>query len=304
MTLGAMSGFSLYGVFCRAQSKAGQSCYFLRVNQQGGGAGNSSCSIFSMDSSGNMTTLLHIASLTINTGDVWTLARVGSTLIIVQNGTILGSVVNTTWSSGQFSGLFMEPTSTTSDTTVTNFAIGSASVSDSISGNAGIGGATVSYSGPSSGNVTANGSGAYTISGLSSGTYTQTPSLGGYVFSPTNQNATIVASDITGVNFTASATLSISGNTDSSFTTVSWTGTASGSTTSDASGNYSIPGLANGTYTITPTKIATTFTPVSQNVTLSGSSQSGVNFSSNAPPASGGTGWLTVNAHDSMRHRS
>ena len=74
----------------------------------------------------------------------------------------------------------------------------------SISGNAGIAGANVAYSGTASGNVTADGSGNYTISGLSNGNYTITPSLSGYVFSPTSQNETVSGSNITGVNFTAS----------------------------------------------------------------------------------------------------
>jgi hypothetical protein len=73
----------------------------------------------------------------------------------------------------------------------------------SISGSAGVAGATVSYTGTSSGSTTADGSGNYTISGLSNGSYTITPSLTGYSFSPTNASETISGSSITGVNFTA-----------------------------------------------------------------------------------------------------
>lgn len=73
----------------------------------------------------------------------------------------------------------------------------------SISGNAGVAGATVSYTGTSSGSTTADGSGNYTLSGLSNGSYTITPSLTGYSFSPTNSSQTISGSNITGVNFTA-----------------------------------------------------------------------------------------------------
>lgn len=73
----------------------------------------------------------------------------------------------------------------------------------SISGSAGVAGATVSYTGTSSGSVTADGSGNYTIPGLANGSYTITPSLAGYTFSPTSQSETISGSNITGVNFTA-----------------------------------------------------------------------------------------------------
>jgi hypothetical protein len=72
-----------------------------------------------------------------------------------------------------------------------------------ISGSAGVAGATVSYSGASSGSVVADGSGNYTIPGLLNGSYTITPSLTGYSFSPTNSSQTISGADITGVNFTA-----------------------------------------------------------------------------------------------------
>jgi hypothetical protein len=72
----------------------------------------------------------------------------------------------------------------------------------SISGNAGVANALVSYTGTSSGSVTASETGAYTISGLVNGSYTVTPSLAGYTFSPTSANETVSGSNITGVNFT------------------------------------------------------------------------------------------------------
>jgi hypothetical protein len=71
-----------------------------------------------------------------------------------------------------------------------------------ISGNAGAAGAVVSYSGPVSGNVTADGSGNYSIPGLPNGSYTITPSKPGFTFSPTSQNETVNGANITGVNFT------------------------------------------------------------------------------------------------------
>jgi hypothetical protein len=40
--------------------------------------------------------------------------------------------------------------------------------------------------------------------------------------------------------------------------------------TADASGSYSFPGLANGSYTVTPTKSGFTFTPISQTVAING----------------------------------
>ena len=66
-------------------------------------------------------------------------------------------------------------------------------------------GATVSYSGAASGSVTADGSGNFAITGLIAGSYTITPSLTGYTFSPANSSQTIGHADISAVNFTATA---------------------------------------------------------------------------------------------------
>jgi len=50
--------------------------------------------------------------------------------------------------------------------------------------------------------ATTDGSGAYTITSVpDSATYTVTPSLTGYTFSPANQSVTLSGSDVTGINF-------------------------------------------------------------------------------------------------------
>jgi len=69
-------------------------------------------------------------------------------------------------------------------------------------------------------------------------------------------------------------TYSISGNVGVSGATVT---AGSASTTSDASGNYAITGLAAGTYTVTPSKSGCTFTPTSRSVTV-GPDATGINF--------------------------
>lgn len=76
-------------------------------------------------------------------------------------------------------------------------------MSFSISGSVGVGGATVSYTGTSSGSVVASALGEYTIPNLSAGSYTLTPSLNGFTFSPASQSETITSSNLSGVNFTA-----------------------------------------------------------------------------------------------------
>ena len=78
-------------------------------------------------------------------------------------------------------------------------------------------------------------------------------------------------------------TWSITGNiSGGAGSTVSLTGTSSSSTTADASGNYTFSGLANGSYTVAPSKSGFTFNPSNQAVTLNGASQAGVNFTATA----------------------
>jgi len=95
-----------------------------------------------------------------------------------------------------------------------------------------------------------------------------------------------------------SATYSISGNAGVAGATVSWTGTASGSTTADGSGNYTIPSLANGPYTITPSLTGYTFSPASANETISGSNITGVNFTATANPVGGPAALLLLLSED------
>lgn len=134
-----------------------------------------------------------------------------------------------------------------------------------------------------SGSATTSTSGAWTISGLAPGSYTVTPSRSGYTFSPASQSATITSANVTGVNFTATAvstTYSISGNAGTSGATVT---AGSASATSDASSNYTLAGLAAGTYTVTPAKTGCTFSPASQSVTVSSANVTGVNFTATCP---------------------
>jgi Domain of unknown function (DUF4082)/Bacterial Ig domain len=61
-------------------------------------------------------------------------------------------------------------------------------------------------------------------------------------------------------------------------TTVGLSGAATATVTADSSGNYSFSGLANGTYTVTPTRSGSTFNPASQSVTINGANVTAVNF--------------------------
>lgn len=149
----------------------------------------------------------------------------------------------------------------------------------SISGNAGTTGATLTAG---SASTSSDASSNYTLSGLAAGTYTVTPSKSGCTFTPSSSSVTITSANVTGINFSASCTTptyTISGNVGTSGATVT---AGSASTTSDASGNYSMSGFAAGTYTVSPSKSGCTFSPASSSVTITSA-----NVTANFTPSCG-----------------
>ncbi len=175
--------------------------------------------------------------------------------------------------------------------TATSVSGGTYSLSGTVttSGGSALAGVTMALSGTASGTATTDTNGNYTFTGLVNGTYTVTPSLSGYTFSPSSATVTVSGANITGVNFTGTssstgATNSISGKVTLSNgsplagVTVTLSGAASGSVNTNGTGNYNFTGLANGTYTITPGKNRYTFTPSSITVTVNGSNLTGENF--------------------------
>jgi len=195
-------------------------------------------------------------------------------------------------------GYAFTPTSTAvtvsgANVTGKNFTATAAATTYTISGSAGIAGATITLSGANSGTLTAGTGGAYTFSGLVNGSYTVTPSLTGYTFAPTSASVTISSANATATTFVPTAipvAHTLSGNVSPSLSgvTITVTGTANATTTTDASGNYSFTGatgLYDGTYTVTPTKTGYTFTPNSTSVTMAGANVTGKNFAGTANSA-------------------
>ena len=164
------------------------------------------------------------------------------------------------------------------------------SISGTISPTAAGSGATVKLTGTSTATVTANSSGVYTFSGLAAGTYTVTPSQSGYTFNPVSTAVTVTNANVSGVNFTGSqssgSTYSISGTvtplSNGVGVTITLTGTATASTVTDASGNFTFSGLANGTYTVTPTKLNFAFSPPQTSITVASANVTGLVFTATA----------------------
>lgn len=165
-------------------------------------------------------------------------------------------------------------------------------LSGTISPAAGGSGALVRLSGAANTTTTADNGGNYSFSGLTSGSYTVTPSNSGYSFTPPSQSEIISASNVSGANFTASSTntvtFSISGTISPAASgggsAVILSGPARLKTTADSSGNYIFTGLASGEYTVTPSDNGYNFTPASQNANVTTTDLAGLNFTASAVP--------------------
>lgn len=90
----------------------------------------------------------------------------------------------------------------------------------------------------------------------------------------------------TPTTYTLSGTITTSTGTALSGVTVS---TGSTSATTNSTGAYTLSGLANGTYTVTPTLSGYTFSPVNRSVTVNGANVTGQNFTGTASGGGGGT---------------
>lgn len=137
-----------------------------------------------------------------------------------------------------------------------------------------ISGVTVTLSGGQAGSTTTNSLGYYSFLWVApGGNYTVTPAKTNYTFSPASRTYNPLSGTQTSADFTGTSTLTqtISGHIQDGSTTaiggvtVTLSGGQSGSTTTDASGNYSFAGLpSTNNYTVTPSKTSYTFNPVSR----------------------------------------
>lgn len=170
--------------------------------------------------------------------------------------------------------------SATSSTTSAN------SISGGVSGTA-LQGVQISLAGPITANATTDANGTYSFPGVAAGTYTVTPTLAGYIFSPSSSIVTLLSGAVSnGNNFVESAytgaTSGVSGKVTGTLAqnaTLSIGGANTGSVVADASGNYSFTGLAAGSYAVTPSLAGYVFSPASYAVTtVAGGFITGANF--------------------------
>jgi len=142
--------------------------------------------------------------------------------------------------------------------------------------------------------VLTNGAGYYSFTGVPNGTYTVTPALSGYTFSPPSKsivinNAESVNNNFTGSNSPVITTYRLHGRvaTSGGIAIPNVSVTRSGSATpviTNGAGYYTFTGVPNGTYTVTPTLSGYTFTPVNKSITINGAESINNNFvGSNGP---------------------
>src|SRR6267154_2920753 len=158
------------------------------------------------------------------------------------------------------------------------------SISGTIGPVAGGSGATVTLSGAANATSTADSSGNFTFSGLANGTYTVTPTHAGYTFNPSSLNVTVNGANINATALTFNLSGTISPAATGSGAKVALSGAATTTTTADGAGNYTFPGLANGTYAVTPSRTGYIFNPSTQTATVTGANATGVNFTAQASP--------------------
>ena len=129
-------------------------------------------------------------------------------------------------------------------------------------------GLVMSAAGQITGTPTASGTTTFTVQVADSGSPMQSATHAFSIAIATSGCPCSIAGNISGIG----------GNN----VTVSLSGASNSTVTADASGNYIFNGLANGTYTVTPSKAGFVFSPNSQGVTIGGANITAVNFSSTA----------------------
>ncbi|MCB1217303.1 carboxypeptidase regulatory-like domain-containing protein [bacterium] len=140
---------------------------------------------------------------------------------------------------------------------------------------------------PGASSVLSDSAGAFSFSGLAPGSYTLTPAKAGYGFTPGNEVVEISIADVTDVEFAMQdlgiPSHSVSGNVQldlgGGLENVLMTLTPGGfSIQTDNAGDFSIGGIVNGSYTLTPSLAGYEFAPTSINLTVSDADSTGNDF--------------------------
>jgi hypothetical protein len=147
-----------------------------------------------------------------------------------------------------------------------------------IVGNAGLPGAVLYYVSGSNKSVTADSTGAYSISLPYNWSGTIMPSKAGYMFEPAGASFTNLTASQTIQNFTAYWAYTISGNAGVSGAAINYTYGIPRAVVTDSNGNYSFQLPSGWSGTVTPTKPSYAFSPANITYTNLSANQTSQNY--------------------------
>jgi protocatechuate 3,4-dioxygenase beta subunit len=167
----------------------------------------------------------------------------------------------------------------------------------------GVSGVRIESTGEVNDGVLTNINGFYTLTGAAPGNYIITPDKTDTAFTPSARAVTVGSANLTGVDFTATpgrvtGSFTITGRiTNSAGLGVSGvriesSGAIADGVLTNSNGFYTLVGVPNGSYIITPDKDGVAFTPTARSVTVNGASATGVNFA--AQGGNAGFGSYTI----------
>jgi hypothetical protein len=137
-------------------------------------------------------------------------------------------------------------------------------------GGAALSGVSVALGGSQTGTTSTDAAGNYSFNVTALGDYTVTPSKPHYSFAPAGASLADIAGNATAdfagshVSYTISGRIAGEDGGALGGTSVTLSGSQSATTTADANGNYSFSVVAEGTYTVTPSRANYSFSPASR----------------------------------------
>ena len=147
--------------------------------------------------------------------------------------------------------------------------------------------------------TTSNASGGFQFLAVPAGDYTLTVTQKGFVYTPPTQAVKVVSADVKAAEISSAAEQTgsavsgmVSGDVKAKvLLTLTQNGATVGTTFSSDVGAYRLDGVADGTYTLTPSLAGYTFTPASQSVTVDGKAVTAQEFVARSCPVKCVIGW-------------
>ena len=144
-------------------------------------------------------------------------------------------------------------------------------------------GVSLALAGDMIGTTATNSLGAYFFSDVPDGSYTVTPSLTNYKFTPLSSSVTVSGADVANVDFSDVGDFELSGMVSGSAiqsVSIALTGATNSVTTTDASGYFRFFGLDSGSYTVSLGLGGYAFVPASRGILISSASVTNLVFAS------------------------